>query len=95
MRKLPLCQREEGFLKVSRIKLPDLDFPFKKNITLKECETECMRNCACSACTDLNVSGGKVCLMCFQDLIDIMAQPEMVRGEDIYIRVQISEFGKL
>ncbi|KAJ6298033.1 hypothetical protein OIU76_019206 [Salix suchowensis] len=92
-RKSPLCQGKEGFLKIAWVKLPDLKFRLNKSLTLKECETECLNNCSCSAYANLKVTGeGNVCLLWFGDLVDLREQYEGIRGEDIYIRVPASGF---
>ncbi|CAK7327514.1 unnamed protein product [Dovyalis caffra] len=87
------CQRDEGFLKLPGIKLPDLlEFRLIESMDLKECEAECSKNCSCSAFGNSNLSGsGSGCLMWFGDLVDIIQLPGRMMGQDIHIRVPVSE----
>lgn len=87
------CQKGDGFLKYSGIKLPDTRSSwFNETMTLKECKDVCSRNCSCSAYARLNISeGGSGCLLWFGDLMDIR---DMSPGQEIYIRVASSELGK-
>ncbi|XP_059655498.1 G-type lectin S-receptor-like serine/threonine-protein kinase At4g27290 [Cornus florida] len=80
-----------GFLKYSGVKLPDTrNSWFNRSMTLKECETVCLRNCSCMAYANIDIrGGGSGCLLWFDDLIDIREIPES--GQDIYIRMASSE----
>ncbi|CAL5341841.1 hypothetical protein CsSME_00026324 [Camellia sinensis var. sinensis] len=92
IRRTPLdCEKGDGFLKYSGIKLPDTQYSwFNESMTLKECQTACSHNCTCMAYTTLNISGeGSGCLLWFGDLIDIKEYTE--NGQDIYIRMASSE----
>ncbi|XP_022862105.1 G-type lectin S-receptor-like serine/threonine-protein kinase At4g27290 isoform X2 [Olea europaea var. sylvestris] len=92
VRRTPLnCQNGDVFLKYSGIKLPDTQYSwFNKNMTLKECKVECLKNCSCTAYTYLDISRGRSgCLLWFKDLINIKQLSE--EGEDIYIRMASSE----
>ncbi|CAL5405727.1 unnamed protein product [Camellia sinensis] len=92
IRRTPLdCEKGDGFLKYSGIKLPDTQYSwFNESMTLKECQTACSHNCTCMAFTTLNISGeGSGCLLWFGDLIDIKEYTE--NGQDIYIRMASSE----
>nr|POE76386.1 g-type lectin s-receptor-like serine/threonine-protein kinase [Quercus suber] len=97
MRRLPLtCQKGEGFLKLEGVKSPDLvQFWLNTSTSLKECESECLKNCSCTAYANSDIrNGGTGCLMWFGDLIDIREFDE--KGEQaIYIREAASELDKL
>ncbi|KAF5794644.1 putative protein kinase RLK-Pelle-DLSV family [Helianthus annuus] len=90
------CAPEEGFLKVSSIKLPDTqNAVFNANLSLQQCEVACKNNCSCTAYTNPNITpGGVGCLLWFGDLIDIRVY--QVNGQDLYVRLAASELlGKL
>ncbi|KAJ9671815.1 hypothetical protein PVL29_025496 [Vitis rotundifolia] len=100
-RRIPLdCPSEEGFVKVTGVKLPDLiDFHVINSVSLRECEVSCLNNCSCTAYayskayaySNPNGSGG--CLMWSGDLIDIRELTSENNAEDIYIRMHTSELG--
>ncbi|XP_035832438.1 G-type lectin S-receptor-like serine/threonine-protein kinase At4g27290 [Helianthus annuus] len=85
------CAPEEGFLKVSSIKLPDTqNAVFNANLSLQQCEVACKNNCSCTAYTNPNITpGGVGCLLWFGDLIDIRVY--QVNGQDLYVRLAASE----
>ncbi|KAJ4833179.1 hypothetical protein Tsubulata_016047 [Turnera subulata] len=87
------CQREEGFLRIAGVKVPDLlKFQLNESMDLKECETQCFWNCSCIAYGNSDMSrGGSGCLMWFGDLIDVREQPAVTSGQDLYVRVPASE----
>lgn len=94
VRRIPLnCQKGDGFLKYSGIKLPDTRWSwYNYNMTLKECEKICLKNCSCMAYSNTDVRGkGSGCLLWFDDLIDITKLSGS--GQDIYIRMASSELG--
>ncbi|CAA2969614.1 G-type lectin S-receptor-like serine threonine-kinase At4g27290 isoform X1 [Olea europaea subsp. europaea] len=91
-RRTPLnCQKGDVFFKYSDIKLPDTQYSrFNKSMTLNECKVACLRNCACTAYSSLDIStGGSGCLLWFGDLVNIKELDE--EGQDIYIRMASSE----
>ncbi|KAK8691403.1 hypothetical protein V6N13_074914 [Hibiscus sabdariffa] len=92
VRRTPLdCQKREGFLKIENVKLPDLvDFKFDERLNLKDCRTECLKNCSCTAYANSNHNGSG-CLMWFGNLIDIREIIEEQSEQDIYIRLPASE----
>ncbi|XP_058210789.1 G-type lectin S-receptor-like serine/threonine-protein kinase At4g27290 isoform X1 [Rhododendron vialii] len=99
VRSVPLkCQKGEGFVKVARVKLPDLLDQFQLNTTmsLRECKEKCLRDCSCIAYANSNVSGrGNGCLMWFGDLIDTREfVPQDDSEQDIYIRLPESLYPK-
>ncbi|GMP65588.1 hypothetical protein CsSME_00026318 [Camellia sinensis var. sinensis] len=94
MRRTPfVCHHGDGFLKYSRIKLPDTQNSlFNVSMTLKECGTMCLENCSCMAYANLDISGGGTgCLLWFDNLIDIREFSE--DGQDLYVRMASFELG--
>ena len=94
VRSTPLdCQKGEGFVKFSGVKLPDTRKSwFNRSMDLKECEAVCLSNCSCTAYTNLDIrDGGSGCLLWFGDLIDIKEFNE--NGQEIYVRMAASELG--
>ncbi|XP_048234998.1 G-type lectin S-receptor-like serine/threonine-protein kinase At4g27290 isoform X2 [Ricinus communis] len=94
VRRTPLDCSKDGFVKRTGVKLPDTSSSwYDKTIDLKECERLCLRNCSCSAYSNLDIrNGGSGCLIWFNDLIDIRGVP--AGGEDLHIRVASSELPK-
>ena len=94
VRSTPLdCQKGEGFVKFSGVKLPDTrNSWFNRSMDLKECAAVCLRNCSCTAYTSLDIrDGGSGCLLWFWDLIDIREFNE--NGQELYVRMAASELG--
>ncbi|KAK8622800.1 hypothetical protein V6N13_117700 [Hibiscus sabdariffa] len=88
------CQRGDGFIKVRRVKSPDItNLRVNKAMNLKECKAECSRNCSCMAYTNLDFTrdGGSGCAMWFGNLIDIKQFQSGSDGMDLHIRVSASE----
>ncbi|KAK4491990.1 hypothetical protein RD792_002775 [Penstemon davidsonii] len=78
------------FRRYSGIKLPDVRFSWHNtSMTLQECRAECLRNCSCTAYTQLDISRRSGCLIWYEDLIDIRSVSP--NGQDIYIRMASSE----
>ena len=88
-----VCQKSNGFLKYSGVKLPDTrNSWFNESMNLKECASLCLGNCSCTAYTNSDIrGGGSGCLLWFGDLIDIREYTE--NGQDFYIRMAKSELG--
>lgn len=91
------CEKEDEFLKVEGIKLPDpLDFVVNTSMSISECRDKCLKNCNCTAYADRynsNVSNG--CFMWFGDLIDISEfASDSGMAPSMYLRVPISELGR-
>ncbi|KAF8024019.1 hypothetical protein BT93_F1274 [Corymbia citriodora subsp. variegata] len=98
IRKAPLnCSQEEGFLKLSMLKLPDLiDVWVNKNMSLEECKAECLKNCSCTAYSNSDVrGGGSGCLMWFGNLIDIRESEQVDYEQNIYIKLPASELDSI
>ncbi|CAN8326096.1 unnamed protein product [Cochlearia groenlandica] len=86
-------KREEDFLKISKLKLPDTRGSwYDKSIDLNECKRLCLRNCSCSAYSNFDIrDGGSGCIHWFGDLIDIREYNQ--NGQDLYVRLASSEIG--
>ncbi|KAK3424244.1 hypothetical protein EUGRSUZ_F01049 [Eucalyptus grandis] len=91
------CSQEEGFLKLSMLKLPDLiDFWVNKNMSIEECKAECLKNCSCTAYANSDVRrGGSGCFMWFGDLIDIRESEQVNYEQDVYIKLPASELDSI
>jgi hypothetical protein len=85
---------KDGFVKVTGLKVPDCTHTWvDQTITLHECRVKCLNNCSCMAYTNTNISGeGSGCVIWFGDLIDIRKFDD--DGQDLYIRMDASEFSK-
>ncbi|KAL8127208.1 hypothetical protein AgCh_014209 [Apium graveolens] len=96
VRTTPLdCGHGDGFIRHSGVKLPDTRQSwYNLSMNLKECKSICLKNCSCTAYSNIKVEkGGSGCLLWFQDLMDIKGFTE--DGQDIYVRMSVSEFGQL
>ncbi|PIN00684.1 Non-specific serine/threonine protein kinase [Handroanthus impetiginosus] len=92
---MPLsCQKDEGFLKIERVKFPDpLEYKMKTNMSIDDCRDECFKNCNCTAYANINISNVRSgCLMWFGDLIDVKKfTMESNPDDNFYLRVPASE----
>ncbi|KAM0958719.1 hypothetical protein FF1_023959 [Malus domestica] len=86
------CDKGEGFEKFEKMKLPDHAI-ILGNMSTRECESECLRNCSCTAYAYSNViKGGTVkCLTWLDDLTDLVENHWL--GQTMYIRVHRSDQG--
>ncbi|XLU68287.1 hypothetical protein S245_027340 [Arachis hypogaea] len=77
------CSRA-GFKKVTGIVLPDTSASwYNRTMNLLECKEFCLKNCSCTAYSDLDIrDGGSGCLIWFHDLVDIRQG-----SQDFYIRI--------
>ncbi|KAL0306450.1 UNVERIFIED_CONTAM: G-type lectin S-receptor-like serine/threonine-protein kinase SD1-1 [Sesamum radiatum] len=82
-----------GFQKYRDIKLPDTKYSwFNASMTLEECRVACVKDCNCTAYTNLDIRrGGSGCLLWSGDLVDIKVV--YGAGQDLYIRLASSEVG--
>ncbi|KAM5556050.1 hypothetical protein ABKV19_023778 [Rosa sericea] len=81
-----MCRKGEGFVKMEMIKLPESSrAQVNLNVTLKECEHECLRNCSCTAyCNVVNGETSR-CVTWYGDLMDAKMLP--ANAQDLYVRV--------
>ncbi|CAN6545539.1 unnamed protein product [Malus baccata var. baccata] len=96
VRKTSLNCTGDVFQKYSGLKLPSTEQSwFNRSMNLKECEIVCMKNCSCTAYTNLDIrDGGTGCLLWYGDLIDIyirMAAAEQDHEDDTKINAKYSE----
>ncbi|CAL5403518.1 unnamed protein product [Camellia sinensis] len=91
VRMTPLDCHNDGFVKFSGIKMPDTRQSwYNTTMTLEECREVCLKNCSCTAYTNLDVRGsGSGCLLWFHDLIDLRVFTD--NGLNIYIRMASSD----
>ncbi|KAL7185707.1 hypothetical protein ACSBR2_027630 [Camellia fascicularis] len=95
VRMTPLDCHNDGFVKFSGIKMPDTRQSwYNTTMTLEECREVCLKNCSCTAYTNLDVRGsGSGCLLWFHDLIDLRVFSD--NGLDIYIKMASSDLGRM
>uniref|UniRef100_A0A2N9I596 non-specific serine/threonine protein kinase n=1 Tax=Fagus sylvatica TaxID=28930 RepID=A0A2N9I596_FAGSY len=88
------CKNGEGFVKLTRVKLPDTSVArADMRLSLKECEEECLRNCSCMGYTSADErEGGTGCLTWHGNLVD--TRTFSVDGQDLYVRVDAVTLGK-
>ncbi|KAK4421545.1 G-type lectin S-receptor-like serine/threonine-protein kinase [Sesamum alatum] len=90
VRRTNLSCQGDVFLKYSGIKLPDARRSWNNaKMTLNECRQECLRNCSCTAYTQLDIKKGSGCLIWYEELIDSRTMSQ--DGQAIYIRMAASE----
>ncbi|CAL1352736.1 unnamed protein product [Linum trigynum] len=92
VRKTHLNCLDDGFVKYSGVKLPEMSNKswFDAEIGLEECRKVCLRNCSCTAYSSLDIrNGGSGCLIWYGDLLDIRQLYD--NGEDLYVRMARSE----
>ncbi|KAK4347062.1 hypothetical protein RND71_033401 [Anisodus tanguticus] len=81
----PEIGQQDGFLKFSGLKLPDLAAIFRLD-SASECERLCMNNCSCTAYAYV---AGIRCMVWSGDLLDM--QDYSYSGEDLFLRLAYSE----
>lgn len=90
-----ICNGKEGFAKLKRVKIPNTSaVNVDMNITLKECEQRCLKNCSCVAYASAyheSQDGAKGCLTWHGNMLD--TRTYLSSGQDFYIRVDKSELG--
>ncbi|KAL8108456.1 G-type lectin S-receptor-like serine/threonine-protein kinase At4g27290 isoform X2 [Apium graveolens] len=80
------CGSGDGFQKIPNIKLPDTQTSwFNRSMSLADCETECRKNCSCTAYSNVDIrQGGSGCMLWFDDLIDMRNYAD--NGLPLYVR---------
>ncbi|KAI5571703.1 hypothetical protein BDE02_11G111800 [Populus trichocarpa] len=91
VRRTPLNCSGDGFRKLSGVKMPETKASwFDKSLDLEECKNTCLKNCSCTAYSNMDIrGGGSGCLLWFGDLIDNRRFSE--NEQNIYIRMAASE----
>ncbi|XP_010240988.1 PREDICTED: receptor-like serine/threonine-protein kinase SD1-8 [Nelumbo nucifera] len=87
-----VCQKDDGFLTLKGMKLPDSSKAFvDESMSLEECATQCRSNCSCTAYANTNINGeGSGCVFWVVELIDLREYLQE-GGQDLYVRVAASE----
>ncbi|KAK3000458.1 hypothetical protein RJ639_021059, partial [Escallonia herrerae] len=81
----------EGFINFPNLKIPDARVArLFSNLSLQECETECLKSCNCTgyASSDVN-NGGRGCFAWHGQLNDLRQYDK--DGQDFYLRVAAAE----
>ncbi|KAL4342230.1 hypothetical protein GQ457_08G007110 [Hibiscus cannabinus] len=90
IRKTQLSCSGDVFKELPGVMFPDSASDFNNTINLEECESQCSKNCSCTAYANSDIGyGGSGCQLWFGELIDIKQSPG--RGQLIYIRLAMSE----
>ncbi|XP_004509984.1 G-type lectin S-receptor-like serine/threonine-protein kinase At4g27290 [Cicer arietinum] len=84
-----------GFLKYTEMKLPDTSASlYNKTMNLVECQKSCLKNCLCTAYSNLDIrKGGSGCLQWFGDLVDMRKFSQW--GQEFYIRLPSSVLAEI
>ncbi|KAK1376657.1 Receptor-like serine/threonine-protein kinase [Heracleum sosnowskyi] len=80
------CESEDRFEKTPNLKLPDTHNAwFNRSMNLADCETECRKNCSCTAYSNVDIrQGGTGCMLWLGDLIDM--RNYLDNGLPLYVR---------
>ncbi|XP_039028294.1 G-type lectin S-receptor-like serine/threonine-protein kinase At4g27290 [Hibiscus syriacus] len=90
IRKTRLSCSGDGFKEFPGVKFPTSASDFNTTMNLEECESQCSKNCSCTAYANSDIRyGGSGCQLWFGELIDI--KQSTGRGQIIYIRMAMSE----
>jgi hypothetical protein len=85
----------DGFMVLGGVKLPDTDnATVDMSATLEQCRARCLANCSCVAYAAADIRGGgdgTGCVMWTDGIVDVRY---VVKGQDLYVRLAKSEFGK-
>jgi hypothetical protein len=85
----------DGFMVVRGVKLPDTDnTTVDMSATLDQCRARCFANCSCVAYAAADIRGGGAgsgCVMWTNYIVDVRY---VDKGQDLYVRLAKSEFGK-
>ncbi|KAF9672910.1 hypothetical protein SADUNF_Sadunf11G0093500 [Salix dunnii] len=81
------CERYalcDGFRKLSGVKLPQTNTSwFNNSMDLEECRYMCLKNCSCTAYSNLDIrDGGSGCLLWFGNLVDTKEFSQNQQGND-------------
>jgi hypothetical protein len=85
----------DGFMVLGGVKLPDTDkATVDMSVTLEQCRARCLTNCSCVAYAAADIrgrDGGSGCVMWTDGIVDVRY---VDKGQDLYVRLAKSEFGK-
>ncbi|KAK7405361.1 hypothetical protein VNO78_06610 [Psophocarpus tetragonolobus] len=81
---------KDGFRKFGSMKLPNTTHSWvNQSMTLEECKSKCLKNCSCTAYSNLDTrDGGSGCSIWGGDLYDLRV---IESGQDLYVRVATSD----
>ncbi|XP_027186126.1 G-type lectin S-receptor-like serine/threonine-protein kinase At4g27290 isoform X2 [Cicer arietinum] len=84
----------DGFGRIVGMKLPDTTHSWiDYKMSLKECKAKCLKNCSCTAYSNLDSTGeGSGCSIWFGNLIDLRV---LSSGQDLYVRIDASIIAKI
>nr|GMC53534.1 G-type lectin S-receptor-like serine/threonine-protein kinase At4g27290 [Ipomoea batatas] len=87
------CGDADRFYIYRGVKMPDTRHSwYDKSIGLEECKKLCLKNCSCTAYSNVDVrDGGSGCLLWFGDLTDIRTFDQV--DQDLYMRIAASDSG--
>nr|CAD1832648.1 unnamed protein product [Ananas comosus var. bracteatus] len=91
VRRTDLDCRSDGFLRMSKVKLPDTaNSTVNATMSLEECRESCLKNCSCTAYSSSNISeGDSGCIIWADELMDIRQYVD--GGQDLYVRLAASD----
>ncbi|XP_059660717.1 G-type lectin S-receptor-like serine/threonine-protein kinase At1g11410 isoform X2 [Cornus florida] len=93
VRKRDACGNGEGFVKLTRTKIPNTSGArVNMSLNLKACEELCLKNCSCSGYTSADIRGGTGCVTWHGELVDTREYSS--GGQDLYIRVDAVELAQ-
>lgn len=93
VRKTSLSCSGDGFLRLSRMKLPDISESFvDRRIGLEHCEDKCRKMCNCTAYGNADMyNGGSGCVIWVGELIDL--RKNNIAGQDLFVRLATTDAG--
>ncbi|XP_052181116.1 receptor-like serine/threonine-protein kinase SD1-8 [Diospyros lotus] len=93
VRKTKLNCRDDKFLALKNMKLPDTSTAFvDKRMSLEDCKRACRRNCSCTAYANMYIAGGgSGCVIWGGHLLDMREYAASEGGQDLFVRVSASD----
>ncbi|KAF8396339.1 hypothetical protein HHK36_017955 [Tetracentron sinense] len=85
------CGKGEGFLKLVRMKLPDISMSrVDESLSPQDCQKQCLTNCSCTAyTTSADIGGSSRCVAWYGELMDIRDSRD--EEQYLYLRVDAIE----
>ncbi|XAR53709.1 Non-specific serine/threonine protein kinase [Bertholletia excelsa] len=97
VRKTELNCKDDGFLPMKNVKLPETTTAsVDAGMSLADCERACRKNCSCTAYASKNISGsgtgsGTGCVMWTSELLDIRQYEASEGGQDLFVKLSASD----
>ncbi|KAI3912730.1 hypothetical protein MKW92_039042 [Papaver armeniacum] len=93
VRKTNLECGSDKFVQLEGLKLPDMTkFLVNESMSLKECESECRRNCSCTAYANSDIrEGGSGCILWYGDLLDVRNFSFVPLNQHLFLRLASSD----